>query len=105
LTRPSLSCPEGLDPGIREAVERLRAAGVETFESCEGGPGHAFSEPTVRFDGDPSEGFRAFAAVFGKYGLQVKRLQRVWRVERGELTGPSWELVFRPQPGLERVPQ
>lgn len=88
----------GLDPGIREAVERLREAQVET-------PGHAFNEPTVRFDGDPSEGFRAFAVVFGKYDLQVKRLQRVWRVERGELTGPVWELVFRPQTGPERITQ
>lgn len=53
--------------------------------------------PTVRFYGDPSEGFRAFASVFGKYGLRVKDLRRVWRVEDGELTGPRWELVFRPQ--------
>jgi hypothetical protein len=89
----------GLDPGIREAVERLRDAGIETFESCQGGPGHTFAEPTVRFHGPPSEGFRAFAAVFDKYGLRVKRLQRVWRVEDGELSGPSWELVFRPQLG------
>jgi hypothetical protein len=68
-SRP-LQYPEGLDPGIREAVERLREAQVETFDSCEGGPGHGFREPTVRFYGDPSEGFRAFAAVFGKYGPQ-----------------------------------
>lgn len=74
--------PLSLDPGIREAVRRLRDAQVETFESCEGGPGHTF---------------RAFAAVFGKYGLRVKDLRRVWRVEDSELTGPRWELVFRPQ--------
>ena len=89
--------PLSLDPGIREAVRRLRDAQVETFESCEGGPGHTFAEPTVRFYGDPSEGFRAFAAVFGKYDLRVKDLRRVWRVEDSELTGPGWELVFRPQ--------
>ncbi len=28
-------------------VEVLRAAGVETFESCEGGAGHSYPEPTV----------------------------------------------------------
>jgi hypothetical protein len=27
------------------------ALGVETIESCEGGPGHAFPEPTVRLAG------------------------------------------------------
>ena len=36
-----------LDAGIAQAVVALRAGGVETFESCEGGPGHAYPEPTV----------------------------------------------------------
>ncbi len=85
-----------LDPGIRPAVAALRAAGIETFESCEGGADHAFTEPTVRFSGDPSEGFRAFAVVFGRYGLQVRSLRRAWQVENGELAGPYWELTFAP---------
>src|SRR5688500_15798303 len=55
-----------LDVGIRTAVHALRAAGIETFESCEGGPGHAYLEPTVRFHGDRGEGFRALAV-----GLQA----------------------------------
>lgn len=69
---------------------------METFESCEGGPGHSYAEPTVRFAGDPSEGFRAFAAVFGKYDLRVRSLRRAWQVEAGELAGPYWELTFAP---------
>ncbi len=48
-----------LDPGIARYVGVLDEAGVETFESCEGGPGHGFLEPTVRFYGDNSKGFRA----------------------------------------------
>jgi hypothetical protein len=40
-----------LDPGIAPYVDALRAEGVETFESCEGGDGHAYPEPTVRFAG------------------------------------------------------
>ena len=49
--------PGKLDPGIRKAVERLQAEGIETFESCEGGSGHAFPEPTIRFYGTPEAGW------------------------------------------------
>ena len=53
-----------LDPGIAAYVDALRDAGVETFESCEGGSGHAYPEPTVRFGGGPGEGFRALAVAY-----------------------------------------
>jgi hypothetical protein len=86
---------DSLDPGIREAVVRLRQAGIETFESCQGGDAHSYPEPTVRFHGDRSEGFRALAAVLGKYGLEVYALRRIWTLNDGEPTGPYWELVFR----------
>ena len=43
---------ETLDRGIRDQVAALRECVVETFESCEGGPGHAYPEPTVRFYGE-----------------------------------------------------
>ena len=46
---------EILDSGIRDAVRILAEAGVETFESCQGGEGHAYAEPTVRFHGDRDE--------------------------------------------------
>jgi len=36
-----------LDPGIRKYVEILHAAVIETYESCEGGQGHAYTEPAV----------------------------------------------------------
>ncbi len=84
-----------LDKGISGAVELLVAAGVETFESCEGGGGHAYPEPTVRFYGDRSEGFRALAAAI-RAGLPVDDLRRVWPIIDGEPTGPWWELTFRP---------
>ena len=83
----------GLDPGIAGAVKVLREAGVETTESCEGGGGHAFPEPTVRFDGDNSEGFRALAAAM-QAQLPVAGLRRSWMMQGGEPTGPEWELVF-----------
>lgn len=84
-----------LDPGIRLAVERLQAAGIETFESCEGGHGHAFTEPTVRFHGGPEAGWRALGICLA-YGLPVLCVRRVWYVlDANEPTGPEWELVFR----------
>ena len=82
-----------LDPGIAAAVEALKAAGVETFESCEGGEGHAYPEPTVRFHGGQAEGFRALSAVMVA-GLPVAELRRVWPVLDNEPTGPWWELTF-----------
>jgi hypothetical protein len=83
-----------LDQGIVEAVKVLREAGIETFESCEGGPGHSFYEPTIRFHGERVEGFRALALAL-EAGLDVYTLRRVWRMEDGEPTGPWWELTFR----------
>lgn len=81
------------------AVSLLRGAGVETFESCEGGAGHTFAAPTVRFHGDRSEGLRALAACL-RAGLPVNELRRVWPVVDGEPTGPWWEMTFRHSPDL-----
>ena len=82
-----------LDPGIRRAVIVLREAGVETFESCEGGIGHAYPEPTVRFHGDRYSGYGALTAAL-QAGLLVAELRRTWPVLDGEPTGPYWELTF-----------
>lgn len=90
-----------IDPGIARAVSALQAAGVETFESCQGGAGHAFLEPTVRFHGGNSEGLRALAAAIDG-GLPVAALRRVWTVIDSEPTGPSWELTFRSEETLLR---
>ncbi len=83
-----------LDSGIENAVQILAAAGVETFESCEGGNGHSYPEPTIRFHGHRDAGWHALAAA-RQQGLAVKALRRVWDLEDGEPTGPCWEMVFR----------
>lgn len=85
----------GLDRGISDAVRVLREAEVETFESCEGGEGHAYPEPTVRFHGDSPEGLRALAVAMGAE-LPVMELRRVWTIQDEEPNGPWWELVFAP---------
>jgi len=87
--------PGRLDLGIRKAVLQLQSCGIETFESCEGGPGHAYPEPTVRFHGTPEAGWRAVAVCLA-YGLPVAELRRVWDILEGnEPTGPHWEITFR----------
>src|SRR5213594_2830084 len=92
----TISILPGLDPGIRLAVEILINAGIETFESCEGGPGHSYSEPTVRFHGERPEGFKALSVAMYDGRLKVIALRRVWPIQDGEPVGPWWELVFAP---------
>lgn len=84
-----------LDRWIGYAVKVLRDAGVETYESCQGGPGHSFTEPTIRFHGEQGEGFRAVSVALS-YGLPVFSLRRTWSVRGAELHGPSWEITFHP---------
>ena len=82
-----------LDSAIEPIVTALNEEGIETFESCQGGDGHAYPEPTVRFHGDRSEGLRALAIALRK-GLSVVELRRVWPVIDNEPTGPYWEMTF-----------
>lgn len=91
-----------LDRGISYAVKVLREAGIETFESCEGGSGHPFPEPTVRFHGQAGEGFRALAVAL-EFGLPVFSLRRYWSIEDQVPVGPQWELVFFPASRLRKV--
>ena len=87
-----------LDPGIAKTVIALRAAGVETFESCEGGEGHTFDVPTIRFRGTARCGFLVLGLAM-KNCWPVVALQRSWKVIENEVTGPHWELVFSRPPG------
>jgi hypothetical protein len=83
-----------LDPGIAPYVDVLDAGGIDTYESCQGGDGHAAPEPMVRFHGDDAEGFRALAVALSA-GLPVVDLRRFWQVVNGEPCGPYWEMAFR----------
>lgn len=82
-----------LDTGIEPYVQVLCDAGIETYESCEGGLGHAYPEPTIRFHGDRSEGFRALAIAL-QHALPVQDLRRVWNIIDGEPIGARWEMTF-----------
>lgn len=94
LRSPSPPIPGQLDKGIRRAVEILQAFNIETFESCEGGAGHSYAEPTVRFYGAPEAGWRALSVCLA-HGLPVSQLRRAWNIlDSNEPTGPHWELTF-----------
>lgn len=82
-----------LDPGIALYVEALVEGGIETYESCEGGQGHAYLEPTICFDGDKGAGFRALAIAFER-GFPVQDLRKFWSVIDDEPVGPMWQMTF-----------
>jgi len=85
---------ENLDPGIKRWVEILNGQGVMTFESCEGGEGHSFPEPTIRFHGNAAEGFRALTHAMD-WGMPVRDLRMVWDITEGLPNGPEWEMTFK----------
>jgi hypothetical protein len=94
-TSPRPPTPGKLDRGIEKAVRTLQSNGIETFESCEGGPGHAYPEPTVRFHGSMAAGWHALGVCLDN-GLPVMSLRRVWDILDLNLpTGPYWEITFR----------
>lgn len=94
--KPPFSPTDGgraIDAGIENEVRILWENGIETSESCEGGHGHSFYEPTVRFLGGKSEGFRALGIAL-QHGLKVSELRRYWSIEDNEPVGPYWEMTF-----------
>jgi hypothetical protein len=64
-----------IDRGIAHAVKQLSDAEIEIYESCEGGEGQAFTEPTIRFYDGKAEGYRA-AGIGLPLGLPVTALRR-----------------------------
>jgi hypothetical protein len=88
-----------LDRGIAREVKILFENGIDTTESCEGGQGHSFPEPTVCFAGGQAEGFRALGIAL-QNGLKVTELRRAWSVQDGEPVSPQWEMTFYHRKGM-----
>jgi hypothetical protein len=85
-----------LDEGIRFAVRVLHArGGIETCQSCEGGPGHAYDRPTIDLiaQGDDATGFAALAAL-QDYGLDVRDVSIVWNIKGGLPYEKIWRITF-----------
>lgn len=85
-----------LDTGIRFAVRVLHANGFETCQSCQGGKGHAYGQPTVDMvaTADDAQGFGALAAL-QSYGLPVDSISIFWNICNGLPYEKLWRITFR----------
>lgn len=68
---------ENIDPLILPVVKILNAHGFKTFESCQGGEGHCYSDATVRFFGTEFDLIRAYE-ICQCYKLNVYEVKRVF---------------------------
>lgn len=87
---------QNIDAGIRFAVRVLHAAGgIETCQSCEGGPGHAYDRPSIDIvaQGNDATGFAALAALTA-YGLDVRDVSLVWSIQNGLPFEKLWRITF-----------
>ena len=84
-----------LDAGIRFAVRVLHASGFETCQSCQGGKGHAYDQPTVEMVATSNDalGFGALEALYA-YGLPVSAIAIVWPVQNGMPYEKNWRITF-----------
>lgn len=90
---------ETIDEGIREAVKILSENGFDTFESCEGGEGHSFDLPIVRFNGNIKNCKQAYT-LCENAGLNILTCERVFRKtpiyasEKEYPSGYRWDTPF-----------
>lgn len=93
---------EHLDVGIAPAVRILLNHGFKTFESCEGGEGHAFHDPIIRFFGSEFDLIRAFE-ICEAHKLNIYEARRVFRkgdiydhnrTKKAMPIGIAWENPF-----------
>ncbi|MES2373778.1 MAG: hypothetical protein V4557_14455 [Bacteroidota bacterium] len=75
-----VSFPDNIDEQIRPVVEVLTRHGFKTFESCQGGEGHFFNEPTVRFWGTENDLLKAYE-ICQCYKIAVFEARRVYGKE------------------------
>lgn len=71
-----------LDPGIAHLVYLLRGHNHDTFSSCEGGAGHAFTSPTIRINpmnpDDMREQCADISSILSDYGFSGYYIKHVY---------------------------
>ncbi len=84
-----------IDKGIRFAVRVLNAKGIDTQQSCQGGKGHAYNQPSVDIPAtdDDAKGFAALSAL-RDYGLPVQEVSIIWPVSGSLPTEKFWRVTF-----------
>lgn len=89
---------ESTDEEIKPVVELLNRHGFITFESCQGGKGHWFDKPTIRFEGSEFDLIRAYqlCEIHGLNVLDGKRVYTKTNVynEKGASIGENWDTPF-----------
>ncbi len=83
-----------LDPDIQPYVDVLREHGVDTIESCQGGPGHSSAGPYISFRGPVGEGLRV-AGIALSLGWPITRILKEWAFFADDITPPVWVLKLR----------
>lgn len=97
---------DDIDPGILAALHALADYGIDTFASCQGGPGHGAygSMPVILFHGDENAGLYA-VWLLETAGFRVWELSRHWDLDHGQPRQPWWRATMRslmpmgPRPG------
>lgn len=82
-----------VDLRIVRAVKVLKDAEFTTIESCEGGEGHAYPEPTIKFAGSRATGWRALGELL-TFGLPLNHIGQMWSMTDGHPKGPNWIVTF-----------
>ena len=85
---------DNLDPLIAPYVRILREGGVVTVQSCQGGKGHAFPEPTIQFLGPVGALWQALSVLMS-VDAGVSKVRIGWNVGPDNLPdGPVLEVVL-----------
>jgi len=95
---------DDIDPDIAPALHALADYGIDTFSSCQGGPGHGGGMASIMFHGDEHAGLWAVWLLEAQ-GFRVQALSRTWDLDFGQPRSPFWEVTLRclepsgPRPG------
>lgn len=101
---------DDIDPEIVPALHALADYEIDTFSSCQGGPGHTCEAPEILFHGDENAGLYAVWLLEAQ-GFRVWNLSRVWDLDHGLPRVPFWCVQMRsltpmgPRPGTARTPE